>query len=329
MTIGLSSCEKQDKLSDDFPGQGAVKAGMVTVVTPVPTVALDNGPYMIPPAPGENDRGGNRTCEDVKAAFPNLFGPEENYDCGEKVDIDEYFEGDIDDETRMYIGDMFPNFSSKGVWVNDDGTIGFDTEGSLCVKAVIVKGSNNANVYVYPNGIDTDDFLASPELRNGNIPWVSNLTFCCSCEKQPADYVIALKSLLSIWDNQVCVQQGFGVSDGESYGSAYGIGMNEFDPLVVPNVYDFQIGDVDAGKITAQIITKEIETQDVDCMEIVVTMNDSHRDWLFWRTYLYFGTELGLTTPLLEYTEFDYKDYDVCASTHTFLIRLDNMTLVE
>jgi len=140
-------------------------------------------PYIIP---GEN-RGGNRTCAEVAAAFGLTSNP---FLCGTKVD---------------YSGD---DFASKfPSWLNvsvTDGTyvsFNMDKCGMIGDKyyrvgAVIVKGSSNANVYYYPEGTLSDSGLASPINPSGSPAGLSNLTFCfIECKEQPK-LVIALKTYL-------------------------------------------------------------------------------------------------------------------------------------
>lgn len=179
LTIGLNSCEKKGGIPSSEMGLGndpVVKGQEITVITPSTPVVGDVTPYLIP---GDN-RGGNRTCEDAQAAFDVMAADplSEFYemdlgdfsDCGEKVDIEDDWSGPVSG---------FP----YEVWVNEDGTIGFDVGEREClVKIVIVKGSSNANVYYFPGGVTDADGLASPAFDDGRIPWVSNITFCCFCD---------------------------------------------------------------------------------------------------------------------------------------------------
>jgi len=183
LVVGLVSCEKQNTnpQGKTVGNDGVVKSEMVTVNTPSgPDFDPETGPWLIRAEDGK-DRGGNRTCADVLAAFPNSFKAGDFTDCGEKVDIDDDYVGEVN-------GFPFP------VWVNGDGSIGFSSGDRDClVKAVIVKGSNNANVYIYPGGTTGENGLASPAFDDGRIPWVSNVTFCCACDEQEEELFYAVK----------------------------------------------------------------------------------------------------------------------------------------
>lgn len=50
--------------------------------------------------------------------------------------------------------------------------------GTPCGVAVIVKGGNAANVYVYPEGCTSGSGLVSPQNMGGQTPNLSNITFC-------------------------------------------------------------------------------------------------------------------------------------------------------
>ena len=174
LVIGLTSCEKEKtKPNGDIVGKdGVVKAQTVVITDRVgsfPTTVASDGPYLIP---GKN-KGGNRTCEEVLKEFPEYFKIGDFTECGEKVDIDDDYWGAVKE---------FP-FEVK---ILENGTISFDIgERNCLVYAVIVKGSNQANVYIYPDGVTMDEGLLpppfNPEADVLRYPWVSNITFCCDC----------------------------------------------------------------------------------------------------------------------------------------------------
>jgi hypothetical protein len=189
IAIGMVSCEKKGGIPNSDMGlgnDGIVKGQPITVVTDSDPVSFGGSvPYLIP---GEN-RGGNRTCDEAKDAFFDLFGRdlEGTDDCGEKVDIDDDYVG--------FVGE-FP----FEVEILSDGTMRFDTGDPECkVFAVIVKGSNHANVYFYEDGAVSDGGLTPPpfdtEADPLRFPWISNITFCCVCDvpEDPEDEFIAIK----------------------------------------------------------------------------------------------------------------------------------------
>jgi hypothetical protein len=125
--------------------------------------------------------GGNRCCEDAGAAFGTTFeysSDRVNYEYGE-------FDA------------AFP----AGFTVNTDGTYltwSFTAPAGYCLSemAVIVKGSNAANVYYYdltgdPQSASGDAGLASPVNASGGNADLSNLTFCYNlvpCE-EPCEWI--------------------------------------------------------------------------------------------------------------------------------------------
>jgi hypothetical protein len=118
-------------------------------------------PYIIDGTSG----GGNRTCEEVGLAF---FGDADYYELTTgKVDYEGSEPGDWD-PIKVTITD--------GTYVAWE----YDKHDGL---AAIVKGSADANVYVYDGSYTYDSGLASPLTSSGNPAELSNLTFCWN----PAD----------------------------------------------------------------------------------------------------------------------------------------------
>lgn len=110
--------------------------------------------------PGIN-KGGNRTCAEVGSAFMN--NPQYFDYCGTKIDF-------VDGE---FIGE-FP--FGLNVIVTYGRFVSF--ESSNCLKiggsyhkigAVIVKGGDNANVYLYPDGSYGDRGLTAP-VNHSDMP---------------------------------------------------------------------------------------------------------------------------------------------------------------
>jgi hypothetical protein len=112
-------------------------------------------PYIIEGA----SPGGNRTCAEVGLAF---FG-DANYYNGSTARVD-------------YPGGS--SFTVDGITVTvTNGTyVAFDSP--YPIGAVIVKGSDDANVYVYDPQVSSDSGLASPLNASGNPSGLSNITFC-------------------------------------------------------------------------------------------------------------------------------------------------------
>jgi hypothetical protein len=247
IAIGMVSCEKKGGIPNSDMGlgnDGIVKGQPITVVTDSDPVSFGGSvPYLIP---GEN-RGGNRTCDEAKDAFFDLFGRdlEDTDDCGEKVDIDDDYVG--------FVG-AFP----FEVEILEDGTMRFDTGDPECkVFAVIVKGSNHANVYFYEEGAVSDGGLTpppfDPEADPLRFPWISNITFCCVCDvpEEPEEEVIAIK---------VYHSQGYALSVADEQDGSYpwallsgwcaDLGVNAY-----PDVSPIAIGTVGTAVVAEGSVT--------------------------------------------------------------------------
>jgi len=131
-----------------------------------PTSDAGVTPYIIP---GEN-QGGNRTCAEVGAAF---FG-----------DVN-YFE--FSSDRSNYVDGAFGPALPAGISVVTDGTY-VDWASTFGVGAVIVKGSNDANVYVYYPQAKSDSGLAAPPNASGGPAGLSNITFCWNPEENGRCY---------------------------------------------------------------------------------------------------------------------------------------------
>jgi hypothetical protein len=174
----VASCSKEQTGNDE----SLLKKATIVYGPSTPLSVAGITPYIIP---GENN-GGNRTCAEVATYFNTSFDL-----CGDKLDYSDF---DLDGDYEF--SGSFP----EGLDVTVEGIyISFDIDGCLMINgeyykvgAVIVKGSNAANIYYYPGGSTGDSGLAAP----GEQPMLSNLTFCfVSCE-MPAQKVIAVKTFL-------------------------------------------------------------------------------------------------------------------------------------
>ncbi|MFU8771627.1 MAG: hypothetical protein ACNA8H_04305 [Anaerolineales bacterium] len=154
-----------------------VSVGAVFVTPPgTPSTPVSVGgitPYIIA---GESP-GGNRTCEEVGFAF---FGDPDYYEfSSERLN---YNDGEFDGE--------FP--PGLEVIVSDDTYVAWTS--TFGIGAVIVKGGNNANVYVYDPQWYSDSGLASPPMQASfrsvsTYPELSNLTFCWNPEPPVCEWV--------------------------------------------------------------------------------------------------------------------------------------------
>jgi hypothetical protein len=123
-------------------------------------------PYVID---GDN-QGGNRTCAEVGYAF---------------YSDSNYFE--FSSARTNYNSGSFDASFPSGLSVNTNGTnVSFTS--TFPIGAVIVKGSNDANVYAYNPQVKSDSGLASPVNASGNPAGLSNLTFCWNKEKKTPRY---------------------------------------------------------------------------------------------------------------------------------------------
>lgn len=142
----------------------AVAAVPIEGVASTPVSEQGITPYIIPDLYTEspNPGSGNRTCEDVGLAF---FGDANYY---------EFTSGKIDADAESFPAGFLP------ISVTSDGTfVSWNYSGHNGLAA-IVKGSSDANVYVYEDGsITSDSGLASPVAGgSGGAAALSNLTFC-------------------------------------------------------------------------------------------------------------------------------------------------------
>jgi len=146
--------------------------------TPISTSGIT--PYIIPGISGSGSQGGNRTCDDVYAAFG--IDQDEWSEIVEdtRVDKDGFISGS---SGRINAGGSF----SSPLTVTTNGTFvswNITPPAGYCVKyvAAIVKGGDNANVYFYDK-ISSDTGLASPPNASGKPAELSNLTFCWVFER--------------------------------------------------------------------------------------------------------------------------------------------------
>jgi hypothetical protein len=256
MVALIVSCSK-DATNDDV---AMLKKAVVS--TPVgPTSDAGVVPAIIPGA----NNGGNRTCAEV-AAWKGI--PADYFYCGTKIDYN----------NGAFAGE-FP--SGLDVTVTGGKYVSFEMDGCIQfgdkfykVGAVIVKGSNAANVYYYPEGTMGDSGLASPVNASGNPAGLSNLTFCfIECEQIPL--VIAFKSYLND-DDWAVTSGGPGNIDFVAY--------YDFVPNFVGNkIYHHMNQSMPVGNILVSDI------DDDDLWEVTVDNSDMP-GVLFTNAYLFVGT---------------------------------------
>jgi hypothetical protein len=260
MVALMVSCSKDATNDGDAMLKGAAVYGPSTPIT-------DVTPYIIPGA----NIGGNRTCAEV-AAFWNL--DPNPFLCGDKLDYGDY---DLDGD-KEFNGE-FP--AGLTVTVTDGKYVTFEMDDCIQIGdkfykigAVIVKGSNSANVYYYPNGTMGDSDLASPVNASGKPAGLSNLTFCfIECEQIPL--VIAFKSYLNdgVW---AVTSGGPGNIDFVAY--------YDFVPDFVGNkIYYYMNQSMPVGNILVS------DVDDDDLWEVTVDNSDMP-SVLFTNAYLFVGT---------------------------------------
>jgi hypothetical protein len=299
MIAAVVSCTKE--ATSDNGLDLLKKATVITQPTVSSPVSLGAGvtPYLIPGA----NNGGNRTCAEVATAFNTSFDL-----CGDKLDYGDYgFSG------------SFPD--GLNVTVTNGKYVAFDMADCIMigdkyykVGAVIVKGSDQANVYYYVGGILSDSGLAAPVNASGSPSGLSNLTFCfVECDTQMPEVVIAVKSWYwgSYVDN-VGSDFAYAVSVGTNVYTANDwcdvLGINYF-----PTTSDFDL--------SGNVGTVHVEVGwpgGVRSLIITIDVNDG---MMLSYTYLYVGTLAGLgsLTTCPEYWNWPYSD-PTTVNTKTFTI---------
>jgi hypothetical protein len=145
-----------------------------TASTPVSTTQIVT-PRIIA---GEN-QGGNRTCAEVGLAF---YGDANYYQFSSDRVNAEYLPGTLPAWLTVTVtGGTFVAWTvdpTKGDTPADPPTAAMASK----IGAVIVKGSDDANVYVYDPQALKDTGLASPVNASGGSAALSNITFCWNYE---------------------------------------------------------------------------------------------------------------------------------------------------
>lgn len=290
------------------------------------SLPISNGPDglpggiegIVPEIIDGSNSGGNRTCAEVADWFETSFDW-----CGDRIN---YSEGQFDNS--------FPDGLNVTVTV---GTyVAFEVPDYIMigdkyykVGAVIVKGSNEANVYFYPDGSFGDSGLAAPVNASGMPSGLSNLAFCLvEVEPEFSEVVIALKTYLaSPVEGEVVsyVRNGWAVSGGLGVSTEYGLhmgynyydfnGENEFD--IVRATLDAIIGPVGTIKAT------DYWQDGTHYLEVVLDLDDD--SFMFDDTWLYVGSLEGYQGRWFKL--FPFYSLDNFAGQRIFIINLESNLL--
>lgn len=169
LTFGFMACsdgilnpdivksETEMLISDDF----TIASTENVASTPV-SILRQITPYIIPGA----NSGGNRICAEVGLAF---FNDANYYEfSSERVN---YEGGEFDDDFPAGLSVTYNSVTKLLEWSSSFG-----------IGAVIVKGSNDANVYVYDPQQKSDTGLGAPAKGGDTQAGLSNITFCWNPE---------------------------------------------------------------------------------------------------------------------------------------------------
>jgi hypothetical protein len=235
----------------------------------------------------DKPRGGNVTCNDVSQAYGNV-----PLVCGDKVNYTDVmqFESSFPEWLHVDLNGIYISFKmDECVKIGDK---------YYKVGAVIVKGSNAANVYFYEGGILSDSHLAAP----GDKPMVSNLTFCfVECAQNLPEVTIVVKAFYGVladgtWSTyRYTLSTGTNVYTVDNWCSV--LGINNF-----PAVSSFALSE-GVGTVNMEVAYPE----NVRSLIITVDLNDG---LTLDETYLYVGSLAGLgslsTCP--DYTSWPFTD---------------------
>jgi len=244
-------------------------------------VSLNSNSGVVPEIIPGTGNGGNRTCADVEAAFEL---PENFFFCWDKID---------------YTGGEFMGEFPDGITVTvTNGTfVSFKMDD--CIKfgdkfyrvgAVIVKGSNEANVYYYKGGIMEDSGLASPVNASGKPAGLSNLSFCfVQCEKP---LVVGLKSYIFPTEGEklYVITRGVGTDDNSLHIGYFTYNYTNISMDLFLGKWGDKVGTIsmtDYFENDIRYLEVELELTHVD-----------YTAWKFGSSYLYVGSLAGYENHL-------------------------------
>jgi hypothetical protein len=194
----------------------------------------------------------------------------------------------------------------------------------FCVAAVIVKGGNGNNKFVYNDPTLSDNELSAPINPSGKPAELSNLTFCFTECRQRPSVVVAVKSW--IWLSSTSMEENnwadykFTMSTGPT---VFQTG-NYCDALGIINYPETNSSTLTDGRGTINI--EEVDVNNVHYLKIIVDLNEG---LVFESTSLYVGNLDGLTGGPLStntytlgcplYESWPYQEASK-VNTHTFYI---------
>ncbi len=257
----------------------------------------------------DKPKGGNVTCTDVEQAYgASLI-------CGEKVDYtnEEEFENAFPSWLNVEVNGIYVSFSIDGC--------GEIAGVPVKVGAVIVKGSNSASVYYYPDGSTGDSHLAAP----GDKYMVSNLTFCFVECKEPEELTIAVKSYY--WPGpKSWMNSSWATSSGLtiftpvlSYDWCGQLGINYY-----PATSTFSLNSKSVLENVGSVTLSEAYPSGIHSLIVTITYKDGYT---VDKSYLYVGTEEELKASVLtsgcpDYTTWRFQDEPDNSNVQVFIIPL-------
>ncbi len=284
MVAALGSCEQEN--SEILLTKSNADNGLSLPVSNGPDGVPGGIEGITPEIIDGSGNGGNRTCAEVAL----WFGTEFDW-CGDRIN---YSDGQFDNSFPDGLNVIVTVGTYVAFEIPDYIRIG---DKYYNVGAVIVKGSNEANVYYYPDGSFGDSGLAAPVNASGMPAGLSNLAFCLvEVEPEFSEVVIALKTYLgSPVEGEVVtyVRNGWAVSGGLDVSTEYGLHMGY-------NYYDFNgENEFDLVRATLEAIISPVGTikatdyweDDVHYLEVVLDLDDD--SFVFDDTYLYIGSLEG------------------------------------
>ena len=309
MVAALGSCQQDDseivlkKANSDEYGM-SLPASFNQVV-----------PQVIPGA----NKGGNRTCAEVADWFETEFDF-----CGDRLNYSEgMFDGAFPEGLKVTVTEgTFVAFE-----VSDFIMIG---DRYYMVGAVIVKGSNEANVYVYPEGSLGDSKLAAPVNASGKPSGLSNLTFCLvEFEPEFPELVIGLKTYLAlpVEGEEVTYLRNhvWAVSGGlDAVNNSLFMGYNFYDYNAV-NEFDLMRATLSGGLIgkIGTIKADDYWEEGIHYLEVVISLDAE--DYMIDNTFLYVGSLKGYQGRY--YTAFSFKAIDDVTAQRVFRIPFSEIVL--
>lgn len=310
--VSIYSCEKEG-IYDDTVTKGK-KATKVDIESKSSDAGVD--PVIIESA----NLGGNITCSEVANYFnldPNPFF------CGDKVDYNNGFPADA-----------FPE--GLEVTVTEETYVSFEMDDCIPmgdkhykVGAVIVKGSNEANVYYYgTEGTYGDSNLHPPVNASGKPAGLSNLTFCfieCETEDDEEELILAMKTYILPEGGDPEKDRAWAVTHGEgSDEDALNIGYKSIDDNDIKLYLRYS-----DNVVAYMTVTKNTDAENKKFLKIDIVFDEAYEGWTFEKSYLYVGSVEDFKEYIVgpdrsgndvtDYEEFPYIE-DESLSSRTFEI---------